>query len=61
MKRLNKRGVTEATIFYIIAIVLGIIVVIVYIILAGPSVIVNALANFFSGFEMTLSGGFGHV
>jgi hypothetical protein len=61
MKRLNKRGVTEATIFYIIAIVLGIIVVIVYIILAGPSVIVNSLTSFFSSFETTLSGGFGHV
>ncbi len=57
MLMLNKKGVTEATIFYIIAIALGVVVVLIYIIFAGPSNILHAISNFFSGFGSAVTGG----
>lgn len=59
MLRLNKKGITEATIYYIIAVALGIIIVVVYILLVGPGTIVNAISNFFGGIFSAVMGGFG--
>jgi hypothetical protein len=53
----NKKGVTEATIYYIIAIVLGIIAVIIYILLVGPGTILHDISSFFSGFQSSVTGG----
>jgi Flp pilus assembly pilin Flp len=57
MTLLNKKGITEATIYYIIAVVLGIIAVVIYILFVGPSNILNAISNFFSGFTSLVTGG----
>ncbi len=57
MLRLNKKGVTEATLYYIIAIALGITVVVVYILLVGPGTIVTDISNFFGGFAHMVTGG----
>ncbi len=57
MLRLNKKGITEATIYYIIAIALGVTVVLVYILLVGPGTIVTDIGNFFGGFSHSVSSG----
>lgn len=57
MSRLNKKGITEATIYYIMAIALGITVVVVYILLVGPGTIVTYISNFFGGFLHLVTGG----
>ncbi len=48
----------EAIWFYIIAIVLGVILVITYILLIGPTTIVNDIINAFAGFQKSLFSSF---
>ncbi len=55
----NKKGVTEATIFYIIAIALGILLVILYIIFIGPNSIIKDITNAFGGFQSAVLGNSG--
>lgn len=57
MEHFNKKGITEATIYYIIAVVLGIIAVVIYILIVGPGTVVHDIANFFSGFQSLVNGG----
>ncbi len=59
MLRLNRKGITEATLYYIIAAVLGIILVVIYILFIGPGTIINGLSNFFGGFVSGIMHGFG--
>lgn len=57
----NSKGVTEATMYYIIAAVLIIVLIIIYIILAGPKTITDAISNFFSGFQSSILSGLGRL
>jgi Flp pilus assembly pilin Flp len=47
--------------YYVLAIALGIIVVVIYLVLAGPSRIVTDLSNAFSGFTTSVTSAFGKV
>ncbi|MCL5009455.1 MAG: hypothetical protein M1433_00510 [Candidatus Parvarchaeota archaeon] len=58
---MHTKGITETTIYYIIALALSIVLIIIYILLAGPSVITNAISGFFSGFKSSIISGLGRV
>ncbi|MCL4406922.1 hypothetical protein M1139_02390 [Candidatus Parvarchaeota archaeon] len=45
--------------FYILAIALGIIIVLIYLVLVGPSKIITDISNAFSGFTSAVTSAFG--
>ncbi|MCW1301761.1 MAG: hypothetical protein OH316_01335 [Candidatus Parvarchaeota archaeon] len=53
----NEKAVLEATFLYIVALVLGIILVIIYIIFLGPSHFLSDIYSFFSKQIGALFGG----
>jgi Flp pilus assembly pilin Flp len=48
----------EAIWFYVIAIVLGITVVIIYILFVGPSALSKDISGFFTGISSSITSGF---
>jgi hypothetical protein len=48
----------ESVWFYVIAIVLGITLVLVYIIFVGPSVLTKDISGFFAGISSSITAGF---
>ncbi len=49
----------EAIWFYILAVILGVVLVITYILLVGPAVILKDITGAFTGFENSLFSAFG--
>ncbi len=48
----------ESVWFYVIAVILGITLILVYIIFAGPSTLAKDISNFFSGISASITSGF---
>lgn len=48
----------ESVWFYVIAIILGIKLILVYLLFAGPSVISKAISGFFAGIGSSITAGF---
>ncbi len=53
----NEKGVIEATLLYIVALVLGVIIIIAYIIFVGPTHFLSSIYSFFSSEIGALFGG----